>query len=107
MPARICPDCGRHHNHTAYRCTTCYLHGGSRRRRRYYAPPSCGDGICGKPATEVRLIIVGLPDHGITQDDGWLFLCPDCAALFDAEEGRTISPVIIPSRAAARGHVCC
>jgi len=110
MPARICPDCGRPHNHTTHLCTTCYQSRHQSRGRRYgrhVAAPPCGDGLCGNPATEARLVTVGLRDHGVTRDSGWLFLCPSCASLFDQEEARPLSPVVIPSRAAARGSIYC
>lgn len=113
MPARICPDCHRPHNNTSLRCSTCYqcrrLRGKRRRARRPYTPPPCGDGLCGHPATEPRLITVGLKDHSATHDTGWLFLCPACAALFDQDEDedRTNVPIITPSRSAARGSIYC
>ena len=106
MPARTCPDCGRRHNHTSRRCTACYQRGHPHARRKY-PPPPCGDDICGQPATESRLITVGLPGHTITRDDAWLFLCPSCAALFDKDEEdhRTNYTVIIPTqRTAIRGR---
>lgn len=110
MPARICPDCGRCHNHTAKHCTTCYQSNRYRRGRRSANPtstPICAPGLCGQPATESRLVTVGTPERGNTRDTGWLFLCPDCADLFDADNARPIHQAIIPSSAAARGHIFC
>ena len=110
MPARICPSCKRPHNHTAVHCSTCYQYhrarGQRRTSRRRLPPPICAPGVCNNPATEARLVIVGLPDSGSTRDSGWIFLCPACAALFDQEEQRPITS-IIPAQAAARGHVYC
>jgi hypothetical protein len=109
MPARICPTCGKHHNHTSQKCTSCYeeerQRPGRKHNRRPYAPPKCGDGKCGEPATETRLVTVGI--HGSTSDEGWLFLCPDCASLFDQLEQRPTAPITIPSRAAVRGSIYC
>jgi len=106
MPARTCPDCGRRHNHTSHKCTGCYERirsSGKRTYTRPYAPPPCGDDICGQPATETRRITVGLPGHTITQDHAWLFLCPSCAILFDQDEKehRTNYTVIIPTHRTA------
>lgn len=111
MPARICPDCGRPHNHTAKKCTTCYQSRHYRRGRRNArptaVPPICAPGLCNNPATEARLVVVGMTEGRGTSDTGWLFLCPSCAALFDEENARTINPVIIPAQTAVRGHRYC
>lgn len=119
MPIKTCtnPNCHQEHDRNTRYCAACH------RRAKLYGDPShasgrgqvsapaaptkriCSPGVCNAPATQRRAIFIG----GANANDLrsiWLHLCPSCAALFDAEEKRTIT-YTIPARTAISGHIYC
>ena len=118
MPIKTCtnPNCHQEHDRNTRYCPACHrrakLYGDpnapDRRRPSVAAQPPttlriCSPGVCNAPATQRRAIFIG----GANANDLrsiWLHLCPSCAALFDAEEKRTIT-YTIPARTAISGHI--
>lgn len=112
MPIKVCANCSQEHDRSTRYCPACH------RRLKLYGDPAavrgptpaptnrkCSPGVCNAPATQRRAIFIG----GANANDLrsiWLHLCPSCAALFDAEEKRTIT-YTIPARTAISGHIYC